>query len=159
MLIKKLKKCVIKYKNIIKNRNINCQYKLYACLKRYVFNFELKGWRNKALSDFRCKVKFSFCFTSESKEIWKENLAIYQKSLSAFFQAPLQLETVTFRLGRISRRSLFHRNGPERAKAPSPFEGLMIGPWHNEKALRSASDELQQTLLAGDLLYTPRLGY
>ena len=41
------------------------------------------NWRgawNKALSDFWWKVKFSFCFTSQYNENWKENLAIYQKS-------------------------------------------------------------------------------
>ena len=45
---------------------------------------------NKALSDFLCNVKFSLSFTTEYKEIWKENLVIYQKSLKAFLQAPLQ---------------------------------------------------------------------
>ena len=52
------------------------------------------NWRgvwNKALSDFWCNVKFSLSFTTEYKEIWKENLVIYQKSLKAFLQAPLQL--------------------------------------------------------------------
>ena len=52
------------------------------------------NWRgewNKALSDFWCNVKFSSSFTTEFKEIWKENLVIYQKSLKAFLQAPLQL--------------------------------------------------------------------
>ena len=34
---------------------------------------------------------FSFFSTSEYKAIWKENLATDQKSLRAFFQAPLQL--------------------------------------------------------------------
>ena len=47
--------------------------------------------RNKALNDF-CNAKLSFRFTSKYKAIWRENLAIYQKSLRAFFQAPLQLE-------------------------------------------------------------------
>ena len=51
---------------------------------RYVF---LKRQPN----DFWCKVKFSFCLTSRHKAIWMENLAIYQKSSGAFFQAPLQL--------------------------------------------------------------------
>ena len=51
-----------------------------------------RGVRNKALSDFWCKVKFSSCFTSEYEAIWKENLKIYQKSLRAFFQAPLHLQ-------------------------------------------------------------------
>ena len=52
------------------------------------------NWRgvwNKALSDFSCNVKFSSSVTTEYKEIWKENLVIYQKSLEAFLQAPLQL--------------------------------------------------------------------
>ena len=52
------------------------------------------NWRgvwNKALSDFWCNVKFSSSFTTEYKEIWNENLVIYQKSLKAFLQAPLQL--------------------------------------------------------------------
>ena len=52
------------------------------------------NWRgvwNKALSDVWCNVKFSSSFTTEYKEIWKENLVIYQKSLKAFLQAPLQL--------------------------------------------------------------------
>ena len=53
------------------------------------------NWRgvwNKALSDFWCNVKLSLSFTTEYKEIWKENLVIYQKSLKAFLQAPLQLK-------------------------------------------------------------------
>ena len=52
------------------------------------------NWRgvwNKALSDFWCNVKFSLSFTTWYKEIWKKNLVIYQKSLKAFLQAPLQL--------------------------------------------------------------------
>ena len=52
------------------------------------------NWRgewNKALSDFWCNVKFSSSFTTEYKEIWKENVVIYQKSLKAFLLAPLQL--------------------------------------------------------------------
>ena len=58
----------------------------YSILHKYQFSFcNRRGAWNKALSDFRCKVKFSFCFTSEYNEIWKENLAIYQKSLRAFF--------------------------------------------------------------------------
>ena len=40
-------------------------------------------WK-KALSVFRCNVKFSYSFTTEYKEIWKENLVIYQKSLKTF---------------------------------------------------------------------------
>ena len=50
-----------------------------------------RGVWNKALSDFWCNVKFSSSFTTEYKEIWKENLVIYQKSLKAFLQAPLHL--------------------------------------------------------------------
>ena len=48
----------------------------------------LKGCINKAQSDFWCKTKFSFRFASEYKAIWKENLAIYQKSLRAFSKHP-----------------------------------------------------------------------
>ena len=58
--------------------------------------YQLFNWRdvwNKALSDFWCNVKFSSSFTTEFKEIWKENLVIYQKSLKAFLQAPLQLSS------------------------------------------------------------------
>ena len=50
-----------------------------------------RGVWNKALSDFWCNVKFSSSFTTEYKDIWKENLVIYQKSLKAFLQAPLHL--------------------------------------------------------------------
>ena len=53
--------------------------------------YNWRGVWNKALSDFWCNVKFSSSFTTEYKEIWKENLVIYQKSLKAFLQAPLQL--------------------------------------------------------------------
>ena len=52
----------------------------------------LCGTRNKALSDIWCNVKFSFCFTSKYKAIWKENLIVNQTSLRAFFHAPLQVE-------------------------------------------------------------------
>ena len=31
-----------------------------------------------------------------TRRIWKENLGIYQKSLKAFLQAPLQLPTVLY---------------------------------------------------------------
>ena len=51
-----------------------------------------RGVWKKALSDFWCNVKFSKSFTTEYKEIWKENLVIYQKSLKAFLQVPLHLE-------------------------------------------------------------------
>ena len=53
--------------------------------------YNWRGVWNKALSDFWWDVKFSSPFTTEYKEIWKENLVIYQKSLKAFLQAPLQL--------------------------------------------------------------------
>ena len=58
--------------------------------KRGTFN-NWRGVWNKALSDFWCNVKFSKSFATVYKEIWKENLVIYQKSLKAFPQAPLQL--------------------------------------------------------------------
>ena len=35
--------------------------------------------------------KFSFCFTSKYKAIWKENLVVNQRSLGFFFHTPLQL--------------------------------------------------------------------
>ena len=50
-----------------------------------------RGARNKALSDTWCNVKFSFCFTSKYKAIWKGNLVVNQTSLRAFFHVPLQL--------------------------------------------------------------------
>ena len=56
----------------------------------WLINNERSVW-NKALSDFWCNVKFFLSFTTEYKEIWKENLVIYQKSLKALLQAPLQL--------------------------------------------------------------------
>jgi len=62
------------------------------------------NWRgvwNKALSDFWCYVKFSLSFTTEYKEIGKENLVIYQKSLKAFLQAPLQFCSYFFMNSRI----------------------------------------------------------
>ena len=55
------------------------------------FNINWRGVWNKALSDFWCNVKFSLSFITEYKEIWEENLVIYQKSLKAFLQAPLQV--------------------------------------------------------------------
>ena len=55
------------------------------------YNNNWRGVWNNALSDFWCNFKFSKSFTTEYKEIWKENLVIYQKSLKAFLQAPLQL--------------------------------------------------------------------
>ena len=48
---------------------------------------------NKALSDTWCNVKFSFCFTSKYKAIWKKNLVVNQMSLGAFFHTPLQFLT------------------------------------------------------------------
>ena len=47
--------------------------------------------RDRIKSDFWCNVKFSSSFTTEYKEIWKENLVIYQKSLKAILQATLQM--------------------------------------------------------------------
>ena len=66
---------------------------VYSCIQTRL-NGQYNNWRgvwNKALSDFWCNVKFSSSFTTEYKEIWNENLVIYQKSLKAFLQAPLQL--------------------------------------------------------------------
>ena len=57
-----------------------------------VVAYNRRGVWNKALSDFWCNVKFSWSFTTEYKDIWKENLVIYQKSLKAFLQVPLQLQ-------------------------------------------------------------------
>ena len=48
-----------------------------------------RGARKKALSDTWCNVKFSFCFTSKYKAIWKENLVVNQMSLRAFVHIPL----------------------------------------------------------------------
>ena len=59
----------------------------------WLINNEGGVW-NKALSDFWCNVKFFSSFTTEYKEIWKENLVIYPKSLKAFLQASLQLVLV-----------------------------------------------------------------
>ena len=38
-------------------------------------------------------------FTSKYKATWKENLAVNQMSLRAFFHAPLQLSVVTTVIG------------------------------------------------------------
>ena len=65
--------------------------RLSFALKHFLFLQVNGGVWNKALSGFWCNVKFSSSFTTEFKEIWKENLVIYQKSLKAFLQAPLQL--------------------------------------------------------------------
>ena len=64
---------------------------LLHCEDVFAKTINWRGVWNKALSDFWCNVKFSSLFTTEFKEIWKENLVIYQKSLKAFLQAPLQL--------------------------------------------------------------------
>ena len=64
---------------------------MIQCIRSFVIYFIWRGVWNKALSDFWCNVKFSSSFTSEYKEIWKENLVIYQKSLKAFLHAPLHL--------------------------------------------------------------------
>ena len=70
------------------------RYLVILVLEHWLGMGSHSNWRgvwNKALSDFWCNVKFSSSFTTECKEIWKENLVIYQKSLKAFLQAPLQL--------------------------------------------------------------------
>ena len=50
-----------------------------------------RGAWNKVLSESFCNVKFSLIFSSKCKVIWKESMAIDQKSLKAFFHAPFQL--------------------------------------------------------------------
>ena len=79
--------------------SVQCHHRLYQfCYELVCYSTDFQvvtflNWRglwNKALSDFWCNVKFSSSFTIEYKEIWKENLVIYQKSLKAFLQAPLQ---------------------------------------------------------------------
>ena len=53
----------------------------------------IHNWRgvwNKVLSESFCNVKFSLIFSSKYKVIWKDNMAIDQKSLKAFFHAPVQ---------------------------------------------------------------------
>ena len=57
-------------------------------------NIQVKPWctEKKGLSDTRCNVKFSFCYISKYKAIWKENLVVNQTSLRPFFHAPLQLK-------------------------------------------------------------------
>ena len=75
-------------------RCMETQENIFDCLISNVRKLGEMKWRgvwNKALSDFWCNVKFSWSFTTEYKEIWKENLIIYQKSLKAFLQAPLQI--------------------------------------------------------------------
>ena len=56
-------------------------------IRRQVAWIIWRGTRNKALSDTWCNVKFSFCFTSKYKAIWKENLVVNQMSRRAFFHA------------------------------------------------------------------------
>ena len=46
----------------------------------------------EALNGTWCNVKFSFCFTSKYKAIWKDNLVVNQASLRAFYHRPLQLK-------------------------------------------------------------------
>ena len=55
------------------------------------FDCNWRGAWNQALSDTWCNVKFSFCFISKYKAIWKENLAVNHTSLRAFFNTPLWL--------------------------------------------------------------------
>jgi len=71
----------------------------------------VNNWRgvwNKALSDFWCNAKFSSSVTTEYKEIWKENLVIYRKSLRAFLQAPLQFVMVVNPCAFLKGKSLEH---------------------------------------------------
>ena len=56
---------------------------------------------------FLCKVKFSICFISEYKAVWKENLAIYQKSLWAFLKLFFPLLYFSFYLTSIYDHSIF----------------------------------------------------
>ena len=58
---------------------------------KYYIQYIWGGVWNKALSDYWCNVKLSSSFTTEFKEIGKDNLVIYQNSLKTFLQAPLQL--------------------------------------------------------------------
>ena len=54
----------------------------------------VNNWRgawNKVLSESFCNVKISLIFSSKYKVIWKESMAIDQKSLKAFFHASSQL--------------------------------------------------------------------
>ena len=62
--------------------------------KTHTCSGRLCNWRgawNKVLSESFCNVKFSLIFSSKYKVIWKESMAIDQKSLKAFFHAPFQL--------------------------------------------------------------------
>ena len=55
--------------------------------------------------------KFSLCFTRECKAICKENLAVYQKSLGALFQAPLQNNIVLMaEINMINRQKVYINN-------------------------------------------------
>lgn len=56
---------------------------LWYTLRRYSHNW--RGAWNKVLSESFCNVKFSLIFSSKYKVIWKESMAIDQKSLKAFF--------------------------------------------------------------------------
>ena len=78
-------------------KTISCRY---VILFLFVFCFcsslpfkrkQLKGAWNKVLSESFCSVKFSLMFSTKYKVIWKESMAIDQKSLKAFFHAPSQL--------------------------------------------------------------------
>ena len=75
--------------------------------------WNINNWRgawNKALSGTWCNVKFSFCFTSKFKAIWKENLVVNQMSLRAFFHTPLQLTfDCLFTFGFTSQRGCYFR--------------------------------------------------
>ena len=65
------------------------------------------NWRgawNKVLSESFCNVKFSLIFSTKYKVIWKESMAIDQKSLKAFFHAPFQF--IGFHLWILSMHSL-----------------------------------------------------
>ena len=67
---------------------------LRACCTQPFNYLLLYMWRaawNKALRDTWCYDKFSFCFTSKYKAIWKENLVVNQMPLRAFFHAPLHV--------------------------------------------------------------------
>ena len=50
-----------------------------------------RGAGNEVLMDTWCNVKFSCCFTSKYKAIWKENLEDNHTSLRAFFHAPVHI--------------------------------------------------------------------
>ena len=94
----------LKYLNLIKKHPlgafllINLAFMCAITLRHY-FNVgclnmsTTNNWRgawNKVLSESFCNVKFSLIFSSKYKVIWKESMAIDQKSLKAFFHAPFQ---------------------------------------------------------------------